>query len=41
MEIHGLKQSRRRDLLGIMVDISSITGLFAGLIGLAVTLKPA
>ncbi len=40
-EIQGLKQSRRRDLLGITGDISSIAGLFAGLIGLAVTMKPA
>jgi hypothetical protein len=40
-EVHGLKQSRNRDLLGITGDISSIAGLFAGLIGLAVTMRPA
>jgi hypothetical protein len=40
-EVQGLKQSRRRDVLGITGDISSIAGLFIGLIGLAVTLKPA
>ena len=40
-EVQGLKQSRRRDVLGITGDISSIAGLFISLIGLAVTLKPA
>ena len=35
MEIRGLKQSQRRDILGITGDISSIAGLFIGLIGLA------
>jgi hypothetical protein len=40
-EIQGLKQSRRRDILGITGDISSIAGLFIGLMGLAVTLKPS
>ena len=32
-EIRSLKQSRRRDILGITGDISSIAGLFIGLIG--------
>ncbi|MCJ7443884.1 MAG: HEAT repeat domain-containing protein [Methanotrichaceae archaeon] len=40
-EIQGLRQSRKRDLLGITGDISSIAGLFVGLIGLAVNSKPA
>jgi hypothetical protein len=40
-EIQSLKQSRKRDALGITGDISSIAGLFVGLIGLAVTMKPA
>jgi len=39
-EVQGLKQSKRRDVLGITGDISSIAGLFISLIGLAVTLKP-
>ena len=39
-ELQGLKQSRRRDVLGITGDISSIAGLFISLIGLASTLKP-
>jgi hypothetical protein len=33
-EVKGLKHSRRRDILGITGDISSIAGLFIGLIGL-------
>lgn len=40
-ELQGLKQSRRRDVLGITGDISSIAGLFISLIGLASNLKPA
>jgi hypothetical protein len=40
-EIQSLKQSRKRDVLGITGDISSIAGLLVGLIGLAVTMKPA
>lgn len=40
-EIQSLKQSRKRDALGITGDISSIAGLLVSLIGLAVTLKPA
>jgi hypothetical protein len=32
-EIQGLRQSRRRDILGITGDIFSIAGLFIGLIG--------
>jgi len=40
-ELQGLKQSRRRDILGITGDISSIAGLFIGLIGLACTIKPS
>ena len=40
-EIQSLKQSRKRDALGITGDISSIAGLLAGLIGIAVTLKLA
>ena len=40
-EIQSLKQSRKRDALGITGDISSIAGLLVGLIGLAVTMKPA
>lgn len=40
-EVQGLKQSRRRDIIGITGDISSIAGLFIGLIGLAATIKPA
>jgi chromosome segregation ATPase len=39
-EVQGLKQSKRRDILGITGDISSIAGLFIGMMGLAVTLKP-
>jgi len=35
MQIRSLKQSQRRDILGITGDISSIAGLFIGLIGLA------
>jgi HEAT repeat protein len=35
MEIRSLKQSRRRDILGVTGDISSIAGLFSSLIGLA------
>ena len=40
-EIRSLKQSRKRDVLGITGDISSIAGLLVGLIGLAVTIKSA
>jgi hypothetical protein len=40
-EIQSLKQSRKRDALGITGDISSIAGLFVSLIGLAVSMKPA
>ncbi|VVB63205.1 Uncharacterised protein [uncultured archaeon] len=40
-EIQSLMQSRKRDVLGITGDISSIAGLLVGLIGLAVTMKPA
>lgn len=35
-ELQGLKQSSRRDILGIAGDISSIAGLFAGMVGLAI-----
>lgn len=41
IEVQGLKQSKRRDVLGITGDISSIAGIFISLIGLAATLKPA
>ncbi len=40
-EIQNLKQSRKRDLLGITGDISSIAGLWIGLIGIAAIVKPA
>jgi hypothetical protein len=39
-EVQGLKQSKRRDVLGITGDLSSIAGLFITLMGLAGTLKP-
>lgn len=36
-EVQGLKQSIRRDIIGISGDISSLAGLFIGLISLACT----